>query len=95
MQLNRFQCGPLLYQLSIRIMDLAFLILSGSCTLYATIKDGHKGATVSLCAGKERKKHVYTSESDNLEIRIVTSDRNKDTVPNFLIQYEGNNFSYK
>ena len=61
-----------------------------TCTLYATIKDGHKGAIVSLCAGKERMKHVYASKSDNLEIRIVTSDHNKDKVPNFLILYEGN-----
>ena len=57
------------------------------CSIYAILKEGD--ATLSVCAGDERRRHVYTSTSDSMEISIITNNGDKGALPNFVIQYEG------
>ena len=41
---------------------------------------------VTICGGSKREKHIYTSSTNRVEIRVVGSDRDS-----FLIKYSGKN----
>ncbi len=45
---------------------------------------------VTICGGSKREKHIYTSSTNKVEIRVVGSDRD-----NFLIKYSGKQVTQK
>ena len=57
------------------------------CFVYANIKEEGIGITVVLCADDVRKRHVYTSSTNEVEIR-VTVDEGKDA-SRFIFNFEG------
>ena len=59
------------------------------CIVYAVIKDESSGITQTICGGYSRFQHIYTSESNALEIRIVDLIQDDGNAPNFVIEYEG------
>ena len=61
------------------------------CHVYATVKERleHRTRNESVCGGDRRKKSVYTSTTNNIEVILAP---NKDpAAPRFLLQYEGEN----
>ena len=61
------------------------------CHVYATVKERleHGSRNVTVCGGDRRKKSVYTSATNNIEVILAP---NKDQeAPRFLLQYEGEN----
>ena len=59
------------------------------CIVYAVIKDESAEITQTICGGYSRFQHIYTSESNSLEIRIVELVQVDGNAPNFVIEYEG------
>ena len=59
------------------------------CFVYAIIKEEAIGSTMTLCAGDVRRKHVYTTSTNSVEIRIVTKKREGEEPSYFMIDYEG------
>ena len=59
------------------------------CFVYAVIKEESAGITQTICGGYSRFQHIYTSESNSLEIRIVELIQDDGNTPNFVIEYEG------
>ena len=58
------------------------------CTLvYATVRDRDTKRTFTLCNGNRRQKHIMTSLTSELELRIVHSLPKSKA--DFLIQFEG------
>jgi hypothetical protein len=55
--------------------------------VYATIKEVRTARpTTTVCKTTVRERHVYTSVTNSLEIRVVGTTNNE----HFLIQYNGN-----
>ena len=59
------------------------------CIIYAIIEEESAGTTQTICGGYSRIKHVYTSTSNSLEIRIVDLNQDDENTRNFVIEYEG------
>ena len=57
------------------------------CFVYANVKEEGIGITVALCADDIRKRHVYTSSTNKVEI-LVTVDEGKDA-SRFILNFEG------
>ena len=51
---------------------------------YATIRDEKNGRQVDVCAGGNRARHVYTSMSNKIEIKLAALEGFA-----FLLKYEG------
>ena len=49
---------------------------------------------MTLCAGDVRRKHVYTTSTNSVEIRIVTKTREDEEPAHFVINYEGTHLPY-
>ena len=63
------------------------------CQIYAWIKEKLESGTrnVTVCGGVPRRKNVYTSATNKVELIIAP---NKDpAAPRFLLQYEGENYT--
>ncbi len=59
----------------------------GVCRVTAIIREKGDTSGVTVCGGEAREKHVYTSLSNALEIRILgVSDINKGY---FLLRFDG------
>ena len=57
------------------------------CFAYANIKEEGIGITVTLCADDVRKRHVYTSSTNTVEIRAII-DGGEDA-SRFIFDFEG------
>ena len=63
--------------------------VSGPCMVYATINERATGATVTICQGGKRKRHVYTSTTNSLEIYFDERIGNEMDVSYFILEYGG------
>ena len=61
----------------------------GPCTAYANLKEKAVGVTMTICGGEERKRHLYTSVTNSVEIHIDIQKGGKLDVPYFIVEYEG------
>ena len=60
------------------------------CDIYAKINEAATGATVIVCSGEARHKHLYTTTSNSVEIQIVkTGEEDGDDPSYFAIVYQG------
>ena len=66
---------------------------SGPCVVYATINERATGATVRVCRGGKRKRHVYTSTTNSIEIHFDEQTGNGVDVSYFAMEYAGISFS--
>ena len=62
---------------------------SGSCVVYATINEKATGATVTVCRGRKRKRHVYTSTTNSVEIHFDEQIGNENDISYFVMEYAG------
>ena len=63
--------------------------VSGPCLLYATIYERATGATVNVCRGVRRRRHVYTSTTNSVEIHFDEQIGNEMGVSYFTMEYGG------
>lgn len=61
--------------------------LMTTCKEYLTIREETENREVSVCAGDQRIRHVYTSTSNRVEVHVANL-RNPSQVA-FLLHYEG------
>lgn len=61
----------------------------GSCRVYATIKEESVSRSTTVCGGSGRERHIYTSVTNTVEIRIVGQPSTDDGRDHFLLKYEG------
>ena len=59
------------------------------CRVYATIKEKSLGRSVTVCGGRARHKHVYTSDTNEVEIRILSGQSPPNQAVYFLLEYQG------
>ena len=55
--------------------------------MYATIRE--EGVVMTICGGEDRKRHVYTTTTNYLEIHLNAQNGEEGEVSYFLLQYEG------
>ena len=62
------------------------------CHVYAILKeataDGQKSETICGGVSKERRSSIFTTSSNQLEVRLVTGKPSRD-IGQFLIEYKG------
>ena len=56
--------------------------------MYAIIKERAVGSALTLCAGDERFRHLYTSTTNAVEIRIFTKKK-MEREAYFVLKYDG------
>ena len=61
---------------------------AGLCPWKLVVRDGEQATEVSLCDAEERERHVFTSRSNKIDMHVVGSGT-ADSIPYFLIKYEG------
>ena len=49
---------------------------------------GEQPRSVTVCGGESRIKHIYTSDTNTVEIRVLTGKSSR-AKRSFLLQYEG------
>ena len=59
------------------------------CEIYAKINEEASGASVTICAGNIRYRHVYTTISNSVEIQIIKAGKSEDDSEYFAIAYQG------
>ncbi len=59
------------------------------CRVYATVREQGVAKSETICGGEKRFKHIYTSRTNMIEIRVVGQDTSSSQ-QQFLLQYEGN-----
>lgn len=59
------------------------------CRVYATLREKTSIRSVTVCGGRERIQHVYSSTTDQVEMRILNSKTPHKPVY-FMFKYEGN-----
>ena len=62
---------------------------TSGCRVYATVKEESVGKSFTVCGGDGRQRHVYTSLTNTVEVRIVGKPSTADGRDHFLLQYEG------
>lgn len=57
------------------------------CKAYAIVRERETGSSTTICGGQQRKRTVYVSRTNEIEIRLIYSPHrnNKDV---FLLQYD-------
>ena len=61
------------------------------CHVYAIVKEKKKTKSRTICgaaASETRERNIFVSEGNEIEVRLVTSQRTKDG-GQFLVKYEG------
>ena len=59
------------------------------CNIYAKIREEASGGIVTVCSGKRRHRHLYTTVSSSVEIRIINTGDSGDESAYFLIHFQG------
>ena len=62
---------------------------SGNCFGYATLTEEATGATVRVCGGRERKRHIYISTTNRIQIHIDEQNENEGDILYFVMEYAG------
>ena len=58
------------------------------CRVYATLRERSPGRSVTVCGGRQRERHVYTSDTNVVELRILHNQAANEPVY-FLFRYRG------
>ena len=58
------------------------------CHAYAILRETSPEQRLTVCNGRERRRHVYTSLSNTVEIRILGSNKGR----HFLLEYQSKRF---
>ena len=61
----------------------------GHCIIYATITESATGTTVTVCGGGKRKRHVYTSTTNSIEIYFDDQTESEGGALHFVMEYGG------
>ena len=83
-----------LYDFALKIINSSSTdIVSGTpnskiCRVYATIREATNTRSITVCGGNNRVRHVYTSVTNQIELRILNSKTPHDPLY-FLFKYEG------
>lgn len=56
---------------------------------YAIVSEDASAAETPICGGLSRKRHVYTSVSNQVDIELIRG-RIRGQIPKFLVRFEGN-----
>ena len=59
------------------------------CRVYATLREKSPGRSVTVCGGRQREGHVYTSDSNVVELRILQPSQPSKEAVHFLFKYRG------
>ena len=59
------------------------------CHVYAIIKERRVTSSKTVCPDSSRTSHVFTSQGNTVEIRIVTKRQENDDHGYFMLQFEG------
>ncbi len=79
--------------LSMSILDFSWkgvnrpLRVDAVCHVYAIVKETAASRSETICAGTQRQKLIYSSQTNIVEVRLVVNKQ--DELGHFLIQYEG------
>ena len=60
------------------------------CDVYANIMEDTSGASMTVCSGEIRNRHVYTSISNTVKIQIVNTGDDGEEAIYFAIAFQGN-----
>ena len=75
--------------LSVTNNDNDGLTPQSTCLVHANIKEKGIRVGVALCAGDDRKRHVYMSSTSEVDIRVIFDNGGIDT-SRFIFIFEGN-----
>ena len=62
---------------------------SGHCDVYATVTEVAVGNSVTVCGGGKRKRHVYTSTANTVQIYFDEQIGNERDFAHFVMEYGG------
>ena len=63
---------------------------SDPCFIHADINEAGISVSMALCISDARKKHVYTSSTNEVEIHIVNENQEWKATAGFIFEFEGN-----
>ena len=66
---------------------------SEGCPLYVVIREGSRTKDINLCDMNNRDGHLFTSETNEIEVYFTTSIKNPH-VPKFMLHYRGESLYY-
>ena len=88
-------------KISVTLYDFALKLINSSgadvvsgtpnskiCRVYATIREATNTRSITVCGGNSRVRHVYTSVTNQVELRILNSKTPHDPLY-FLFKYQG------
>jgi len=73
-------------RINITLLDFTREHKHGHCDTYVIISDSDTGDVATICGGKQRHRHVYTSKSNIIHIQF-TDLRQSSFQANFLLRY--------
>ena len=62
------------------------------CNIYARIKEDASSGSVTVCSGERRKRHLYTTVSNSVELQIVNTGEDGEGSDYFAIAFQGISF---
>ncbi|ELU10134.1 hypothetical protein CAPTEDRAFT_187300 [Capitella teleta] len=82
-------------KVNVTLFDFGTELLSpgpqtGVCLVYATIKESVGSNSKTICGGKARENHVYTSLTNQIDIRLIVPQKseNDEEEIQFILRYE-------
>ena len=63
---------------------------SSPCFIHADIKEAGISVSMALCISDARRKHVYTSSTNEVELHIINENQEWTTTAGFIFEFEGN-----
>ena len=61
------------------------------CFVHTNINEEGISISMALCVGDARRKHVYTSSTNEVEIHIINENQEWKSTSGFIFEFEGNN----
>ncbi len=55
---------------------------------YGLVSEKGSGSPTTICSSSKRERHVYTSETNTVDIQLIY-DRHREDDTNFIIKYSG------
>ena len=62
---------------------------SSPCFIHADINEAGISVSMALCVSDARRKHVYTSSTNEVEIHIVNENPEWKATSGFIFEFEG------
>ena len=69
-------------------VDLTEENIDSFCDASVIISEGSASTSHTLCPGRTRKLHVYTSSTNTIELNIMKT-QGGDSFPRFILEYQG------